>query len=271
MTVSPRLRVELDDLGGCTLVRPVGVLDVSTYPILRDTLLKCVVDEPDAVIVDLGPLVISSTAVWSVFSVVAMRTGDWPGVPMMLVARQESHRETLRHSAVRRWVPCFEDLDAAFAAVGEPPLRRRVLIELAGQRSSSREARRHVREIGEKWGLSEVDDLIGDAELIATEFVENTVRHTVSDLTLRLELRNGLLTVAVADDDPREAVLREHSCERAQASGLVMVARVAEVWGCTPAMTGGKIVWAVLDAGKRGPGRPTTAGGQGVPYRGGQA
>jgi anti-anti-sigma regulatory factor len=255
-----RLRVELDELGGCTLARPVGVLDVSTYPVMRDTLLKCVVDEPAAVIIDLGPLVIPSTAVFSVFSLVAMRTGDWPGVPIMLVARQESHRETLRHSAIRRWVPCFEDLDAAFGAVGEPPLRRRVLIELPGRRSSPREARRHVREIGENWGLSKDSDLLGDAELIATELVENTVRHTVSDLTLRLELRKGLLTVAVADDDPREAVLRERECECAQGSGLVMVAGVAKVWGCTPSTNGGKIVWAVLDAGKPGPERPTTLG-----------
>jgi anti-anti-sigma regulatory factor len=263
MTTRPssRLRVEIDELGGCTLVRPVGILDVSTYPVMRDTLLKCVVDEPDAVIVDLGPLVVSSTAVLSVFSVVAMRTGDWPGVPIMLVARQRSHRETLRHSAVSRWVPCFDDLDAAFAAVGEPPLRRRVLVELAGQRSSSGEARRHVREIGEKWGLPEASGLVADAELVVTELVENTVRHTVSDLTLRLELRNGLLTVAVADDDPREAMLRERACECEQASGLVMVAKVAKVWGCTPATNGGKIVWAVLDAGNPGLGRPTTAGG----------
>lgn len=256
---SSRLRVEIDELGGCTLVRPVGVLDVSTYPVMRDTLLKCVVDEPDAVIVDLGPLVVPSTAVLSVFSVVAMRTGDWPGVPIMLVARQRSHREILRHSAVSRWVPCFDDLDAAFGAVGEPPLRRRVLVELAGQSSSSREARRHVREIGEKWGLPEAGDLFADAELVATELVENTVRHTVSDLTLRLELRDGLLTVAVADDDPREAMLREGEYE--QASGLVMVASVAKVWGCTPSTSGGKIVWAVLDAAKPAPDRPTTAGG----------
>jgi anti-anti-sigma regulatory factor len=261
MSVPGRLRVELDELGGCILVRPAGVLDVSTYPVMRDALLKCVIDEPDAVIVDLGPLVIPSTAVLTVFSVVAMRTGDWPGVPIMLVARQEAHRETLRHSAVSRWVPCFEDLDAAFGAVGEPPLRRRVLIELAGRRTSSREARRHVRETGANWGLAESGDLIADAELIATELVENAVRHTVSDLTLRLELRNGLLTVAVADDDPREAMLRERVCECARPSGLVMVARVAKVWGCTPATNGGKIVWAVLDAGKPTLGRPTTAGG----------
>ncbi|HEV7979248.1 STAS domain-containing protein [Amycolatopsis sp.] len=260
MIMSSRLAIELDDLDGCTVVRPVGVLDVSTYPVMRDTLLKCVVDEPAAVIVDLGPLVIPSTVVLSVFSVVAMRTGDWPGVPIMLVARQESQRETVRQSAVRKWVPCFEDLDAAFGAVGEPPPRRRVLIELAGRRSSSREARRLVREIGGNWGLAKLGHVLRDAELVATELVENTVRHTVSDLTLRLELRNGSLTVAVADDDPRGAVPRERAGECPQASGLVMVAQVARAWGCTPSTNGGKIVWAVLDTGKPGLGRPTARG-----------
>ena len=82
-----------------------------------------------------------------------------------------------------------------------------MLIELAGRRSSSRKARRHVREIGENWGLT------------------------------------------------------NRACESAQASGLVMVGRVARVWGCTPATNGGKIVWAVLDAGKPGLRHPTTPGG----------
>jgi hypothetical protein len=246
------LRLDIDELGGSIVVRPVGVLDVGTYPEMRDTLLKCVANEPDAVIVDLGTLLIPAFSVLSVFSAVAMRTSDWPAVPIMLVARQETHRETLRHSAVRRWVQCFEDLDAAAAAVGRPLIRRRLVVRLAGQRSSSAEARRHVREAGEKWGFTADGDLLADAQLIATELVENTVRHTVSDLTLRLEFRNGFLTVAVADDDPRAAVPPERSGDSHRASGLLMVAKVAKVWGCAPAMSGGKIVWAVLNAGRPG-------------------
>jgi anti-anti-sigma regulatory factor len=260
MRASSELRIDVDEIAGSTLIQPVGVLDVSTYPAMRDTLFKCVVNEPDAVIVDLGPLIVPSTSTLSVFSAVAMRTCAWPAVPIMLVARQETHRETLRHSAVRRWVPCFDDLDSAFGAVGRPPVRRRVLIELAGQLASAGEARRCVREAGEKWGLSGMGDLVGDAELVATELVENTVKHTVSDVTLRLEFSSGLLTVAVGDDDPREAVLREQAYDSVQASGLVIVGRVARVWGCTPTMSGGKIVWAVLNAGRPGFGRPTTEG-----------
>jgi len=197
--------------------------------------------------VDLGTLTIPSFSVLSVFSMVVLRTSEWPGVPIMLVARQPTHRETLRHNAIKRWVPCFEDLDAAFGALGRPPVRHRRMIRLAGHLGSSAEARRYVRDAAEKWGFGGMTDVVEDAQLIATELVENTVRHTASDLTLRLELRNGLLTVAVGDDDPRSAVLRERG-ENLVSSGLIVVAKLAKVWGCTPVIPGGKIVWAVLKA-----------------------
>jgi anti-anti-sigma regulatory factor len=253
MTVrSSSLRIDIDELGGSLLVRPAGVLDVSTYSQMRDTLLKCVVDEPEAVIVDLGPLNIPSFSALNVFSVVALRTSDWPRVPIILVARQSSHREILRHNAVKRWVPCFESLDEAFGAVGRPPVRRRLVVPLPGQRGSSAQVRREVREACGNWGLTDAD-LVGDAQMIATELVENTVRHTVSAPTLRLELRYGLLTVAVADDDPREAVLREGDGDSRLSSGLLVVSKTAKAWGCTPLMSGGKVVWAVLKAGSSPP------------------
>jgi len=44
----------------------------------------------------------------------------------------------------------------------------------------------------------------------AVVFLWDAIVHAGTPLRLRMELRNGLLTVAVSDGDPREAVLREH-------------------------------------------------------------
>lgn len=82
--------------------------------------------------------------------------------------------------------------------------------------------------------------------MIVTELVENTIRHTTSDARVRLELRRGLFTVAVADDDPRPAVLHERTSTLEHGLGLHLVAGSAKAWGSSPVWGGGKIVWAVL-------------------------
>lgn len=85
-----------------------------------------------------------------------------------------------------------------------------------------------------------------DAQLIATEFVENTIRHTIYAPRLRLELRRGIFTVAVGDDDPCPAVRHERLGPGEAGLGLQLVAQVARVWGCSRSWSGGKVVWAVL-------------------------
>jgi hypothetical protein len=90
-----------------------------------------------------------------------------------------------------------------------------------------------------------VKALAPDAETLATELVENTLQHTESVPRLRLELRRGLLTVAVSDDDPAEAYLREGTDGR-PSLGMLLVTQIARTWGCTPSRAGGKTVWASL-------------------------
>ncbi len=82
--------------------------------------------------------------------------------------------------------------------------------------------------------------------MVATELVENALGHTESTPRLRLELRRGRFTVAVADDDPLPAVLRERLTRTEPGLGLWLVVRVARRWGCARSWSGGKVVWAVL-------------------------
>lgn len=224
------------------VLEPEGTLDASTYRTFRDGLIKFAMDQPRSVIVVVDDLRVASVGALTAFSSAWMRVGDWPGVPILLVAGAPELHDALVHSAMARFVPVYTGVEAALATLGDPPSRRRAETELVGVAASSRVARAFVRSTCARWGLAAS---VEDATEVATELVENAVVHAGTDLGLRLELRNGKLTVAVRDGSPRQAVLRERADYPAR--GLHVVTYLSRVWGCAPDLHGGKVVWAVLD------------------------
>ncbi|ALG15012.1 hypothetical protein AOZ06_23855 [Kibdelosporangium phytohabitans] len=227
---------------GALVVRPVGVLDSTTYRSLRDTLVKLAVDQPSALIVDLGELRIAQQSVLTVFSSVWMQVSEWPGVPILLVVADPSRRRLL-HSAVNLYVACYASVDAALAAVGHPPPCRRATLDLDTTPSGSRVARAFVRETCERWDLS---GHTREAVALTNELVDNVIQHAGTDCQVRLELRSRMLTVAVRDGNPHRAELRERLGAEPWGNGLRIVAEIAHTWGCAPHMGGGKVVWAVV-------------------------
>jgi hypothetical protein len=228
---------------GVTITYPTGTLNMATYATFRDTLLKYGAEEPEALIVELGELAMPSTHALTVFSLAAMRMGDWPGIQLLLVAQSPEQRSMLATSSIARFVPVHRSVDAAISALAEPPARSRAVIELPPSPTSTRRARYFARMNCARWRIPE---LIMDAMTVVTSLVENTLLHTNSTALLRMELRRDLLTIAVSDDDPAPAVLRERAEGGVAPSGLLLVSAIATVWGTTPTLTGGKIVWAVL-------------------------
>lgn len=61
--------------------------------------------------------------------------------------------------------------------------------------------------------------------------------------------RRRLLTVAVADDSDRPAVLLDRADARDPGLGLRIVADAARAWGSRRRWSGGKIVWAAITSG----------------------
>jgi hypothetical protein len=216
----------------------VGVLDRTTYPQLRDRLLEFAADSADGVVVDIERLELRDRTLARVFTLVARRVGDWPALPFALVTGRPEQRAVLAD----RHVPVYPDHDAAEAALARPA-RRRVGRLLARSPLASANARGFVRGVCAEWMVPELAE---DAQLVATELVENALRHTDSMPRLRLELRRRMLTVEVADESSRPAVLRE-GLDRIEAGlGLRMVTKVAKLWGSSRSGSGGKTVWAVL-------------------------
>ncbi|WP_410643843.1 ATP-binding protein [Amycolatopsis sp. lyj-346] len=233
--------------GEATVVQATGELNRVSYPALRDGLLKIATDAPEGLVADISGLVIADVALVSVFSLIAMRIGDWPGIPFTLAAGGTGHRELLSRHVVDRYVPVRADLAAATAALAHP-VRRRCERVFPRSEGVSAQIREFVTGKLTEWDVAELGE---DARLIATELVENVLRHTTSDPKLRLDLRRGICTVAVADQDTRPAVLLERLSPFEPGMGLKLVAQIARTWGCSRSWAGGKVVWAVLLPGAR--------------------
>ncbi|SDW55449.1 hypothetical protein SAMN05421504_101887 [Amycolatopsis xylanica] len=242
------MQVYLTHEADVTLVRPIGTLDVHSFPELRDTLLKCAVEQPTAVIVLMDGLQVDQNQLYSVFVQAWMRAADWPGVPILLVARDRALYHRVSALPAARFVPVHTSVRKAVKAAGVPPRRRRAETTLPPMNGSSPLARQFVAKTCGEW---DVRWMTYDAASVATELVENTLQHTDSEPVLRLELRKHLLTVAVSDESPRPAVLTERRADGRLSLGLLVVAQCARVWGCTPTLSGGKVTWAVLPTDAR--------------------
>jgi len=121
-------------------------------------------------------------------------------------------------------------------------MHSRAELTLARSPEAARRARRFVDQVCADWRFTA---LTGDAETIANELVENTLRHTGCRPLLRMERRPDGMLVSVSDDSPERAYVRQG--DEHGGFGIMMVSKTAAEWGCTPAPTGGKTVWARLE------------------------
>ncbi|WP_410673989.1 ATP-binding protein [Amycolatopsis sp. cmx-4-68] len=240
--VAARVHLAPEYRGGVTTVVVTGVLGLQCYPDLRDGLLKIAAEAPDGLIADIDRLTVEDATLVTVFSMVAMRISDWPDIPFAVVTGRPEHRAMFADRTVDKFVPVHGDRAEAEHLLVHRPRRRAVQL-LARSPNASALARAFVRRVCGQWAVPELAE---DALLIATELVENAVLHTGSSPRLRLELRRGILSIAVSDDDPRPAVLRERLDPLEPGLGLRMVVQVAKAWGCSRSWSGGKTVWAVL-------------------------
>ncbi|WP_051025468.1 STAS domain-containing protein [Nocardia aobensis] len=249
MTAAPLICWQARKIDRCVVLEPDLTLDAKTYRQFSDGLVKFVIGQPRAVIVCLDHMTVASDAVLTAFTSARLRTSKWPSVPILLVARSVEVRRRLERSAIRRLLTVHSTVAAAIAASGEPPIRRWTTRTMALSPFTGHMARRLIDEVCAEWGIGEVSEA---AQIIATEFIDNADLHghftSVPDIDVRLEYRENLLTVAVADPDPREAVLREPDpgSSGRRLHGLHIVAEMASAWGCVPRWPTGKVVWATL-------------------------
>lgn len=127
------------------------------------------------------------------------------------------------------------------------------LLAHPSQPPGARTARALVREQLAHWAVAEAPS--ATAELLLSELVTNAVRHSRApqgrDVGVRLARYDGLLRLEVADAGAAvklvPGVVTE--CDE-RGRGLVIVAALAERWGCCPRRNGiGKAVRAEVPVG----------------------
>jgi anti-sigma regulatory factor (Ser/Thr protein kinase) len=160
--------------------------------------------------------------------------------------------EVLGDLGIPHFLPLYASVGQALDQAASRPPSLQQELRLAPTPAAPAAARRFVREALRAWRLDPPDGELAElAQLLADELVTNAVVHARTDLGLRLELRGGLLHVAVRDfgrgllhpvtDDP----------EGEGGRGLRLVERFATACGVDQHPGGGKVVWCVLQATQR--------------------
>jgi hypothetical protein len=246
--VGTTLQVQLRTTHEMTVMTPVGVLSVSSSPHLRDLLLKCLADQPAALIIELDRLRAIPLSTLSMFGVVSRVAAVWSGVPLLLVAAGQMNADL--HSAVLGdHVGVHASMEIAIAGTRTAALRQIAVWHLRGEPSSAAFARQQLRDTCTAWSQPAS---AGDVVMLAEELVSNAIReNTGEDLILRVELRGTLLTVAVTDASSTPAIQpTPHTPQQVdQSLDRRIISMLAAASGTSPTLSGGSTAWAVLQLG----------------------
>jgi anti-anti-sigma regulatory factor len=233
----------VDDTAGHIVVAVRGDLVLDGTPRLRTALLKCLAEQPHALLVDLAGMDSTEPTALAVFTAVAHQAARWPGTPVLLCGSRPAVRAQLdrgRFGALQT----YESVSAALLAIAGGRVSASVLTEqLLPVTGAVRHARDLATEACSAWDLPH---LLGPVSLLVSELVSNAVEHAGTMITVQFARRSRYLHLAVRDGLPQEPILDPPppgSVRRGH--GLVLVDSVATHWGTLPT-SDGKVVWATL-------------------------
>ncbi|MEU4620036.1 STAS domain-containing protein [Actinoplanes sp. NPDC023801] len=234
------VQCDVEPVGTRLLVHVRGQLSLASAPLVRTALFKCLVEQPDAVVVDLAATVVTEPAALAVFLAATRQASLWPGVPLLLAAPDPAMAEMFTSGygrlAVHASVP--EALNAEIRQ--QTSVIRDTLLPASG---AARRARELVTEGCLRW---ELPQLVGPASVVASELVTNAVVHARTLIDFQLTLGRRYLIVAVRDGSDAVPVQPPPaSGDPDDLRGLLLVKTLACRWGTLPAY-GGKIVWATM-------------------------
>ncbi|MDQ0366966.1 STAS domain-containing protein [Catenuloplanes indicus] len=223
-----------------TVVTVCGDLMTSDAGRLRTALLKCLAEQPEALLVDLSGMHAPEPHALSVFTAVVRQSATWPGTPVLLCAPTPATAELLAGGGFGK-LTVVADLNEARTLLdaGDSGMLM-VTDDLLPIRGASRHARDVITDACTRWTLPQ---LVAPASVVAGEMVANAIDHAGTMMTLRVTLRPRFLYVAVRDGSPEPPEPLRPPFR--PGSGLALINASATHWGWMPA-AGGKVVWAAL-------------------------
>lgn len=243
-TVPPELRCVVEREAPLAVLRVSGVLDGRSANSLLKAVARPLPAHPSAIVVDVGGMLVGDRTALTVLATAARQAAQWPGVPLVLCSPNPEAEAALRDSANCRYLPVYPTLEAAMAGIEDDATVTKLTVRLQPAVGAARQARELVTEACGRW---DVPDLVGPACTIVTELVNNVVVHAGTPMEVVVGLCDRYVNISVQDFSPRLPKQRGPATPTAPGGrGLMMVAAVAQQWGCTP-VNNGKVVWAVLD------------------------
>lgn len=238
-----RITCEVRTTAPVAVVRLRGELDLGTMRSVHQVLSGALVDQPEALVVDMAEVIVRDRLALSVFAATARRAEEWPGVSVLLCAPSPTAARWLAESSTCRVVPVSTDCAEATRAAGAAStLRIRARFEpVAG---ACRRARELVTDACARWNLP---DAAGPAALVLSELVGNVVRHAGTPMQVTVTLRRPYLHLAVVDGSSAQARPGGTDLRAEGGRGLMLVRELTQRWGSVPAGQG-KAVWAMLPA-----------------------
>ncbi|MBB5960192.1 hypothetical protein FHS29_006815 [Saccharothrix tamanrassetensis] len=188
---------------------------------MRDVLLKTVLAQPTAVVVDMSELRVERDIAVSVFQAVWAQVAEWPGVPILLAGSRRPADWSL---------PSFATVRDALASVGAPPERWVVRAPLP-LRGSAEFARLVAEETCRVWGLDRIAAAAADIADALVGLAARGIRPTAVFERWRGRLVVGASEEAVVPCTPLEL--------RCAATG-------ANRCGWSTTWSDGTLMWAVI-------------------------
>jgi anti-anti-sigma regulatory factor/anti-sigma regulatory factor (Ser/Thr protein kinase) len=240
------LRCEVERSFPVAVVRLSGTLDVMSAFRARAVLVKCLADQPTALVVDLAELTVDDDLVLTLFDTINRRAAEWPGAAILLAGPPEQLAAAMRRNGLDRRMSVFPSKAEAVEEARLRPLPLRIREIYLPARDAPAHARGVAAQACEAWALPEFSGVV---QVIVSELVANAVVHARTLLELSLTLRGRHLHISVRDGD--QQVVRPNDVVADDAEngrGLLVVGAMATCWGVI--RTGdGKVVWATLRTG----------------------
>ncbi|MFG1869800.1 ATP-binding protein [Micromonospora arborensis] len=239
--MSSRITCDVRATAPVAVVRLRGALDLGTMRAVHQALDDALVDETEALVVDLAEVDVRDRLALSVFAATARRAEEWPSVPVVLCSPSPVAARWLAESTTCRVVPVSADCAEATRVAGATStLRMRARLEPVAE--ACRRARELVTDACARWNLP---DASGPAALVLSELVGNVVRHAGTPMQVTVTLRRPYLHLAVVDGSRAQARPGGTDLHAEGGRGLLLVRELAQRWGSVPAGQG-KAVWAML-------------------------
>lgn len=240
------LHIEQSARDGCIVVTLIGDLDIAAAPRVQRALLRCLAEQPGAVICDLSRVATIDPVCASVFAAVAHRPrSPWPDSSILLCGAQPAVAAVLARRGMPGVVAVYDTLDQAVAHARSRPPFLRERLRLVATLEAITTAGWFAGEVCQRWQLEELTET---ARLLAGELVTDAVLYKPAGddpIDLRVELRATGLLIAVQSGGASLAAMQAHH-DGEPGSELGLVQRVAQRWGVRRQADGSRVVWCIL-------------------------